>query len=41
MREKKKPYNILVGKPEGSIRMDLGGIGWKGLDWMHLVQDRD
>jgi hypothetical protein len=21
--------------------MDLGEIGWKGMDWIHLVQDRD
>jgi len=21
--------------------MDLRAIGWKGVDWMHLVQDRD
>jgi len=21
--------------------MDLRGIGWKGVDWMHLAQDRD
>jgi len=21
--------------------MDLGKIGWEGVDWMHLTQDRD
>jgi hypothetical protein len=21
--------------------MDLREIGWKGVDWMHLAQDRD
>jgi hypothetical protein len=23
------------------IRMDLREMGWKGVDWMHLAQDRD
>jgi hypothetical protein len=43
----------LVGKPEGKrplgrprhgwedIRLDLREIGWEGVDWMHLAQDRD
>jgi hypothetical protein len=26
---------------EGNIRMDLNEIGWEGVDWMHLAQDRD
>jgi hypothetical protein len=21
--------------------MDLGEIGWEGVEWMHLVEDRD
>jgi hypothetical protein len=28
-------------KWEGNMRMDLGEIGWKVVDWIHLVQDRD
>jgi hypothetical protein len=41
MREKRNAYRILVGKPEGkrlrrrwvdNIKMDLGEIGWSGLD---------
>jgi hypothetical protein len=23
------------------IKMDLGGIEWDGMDWIHLAQDRD
>jgi len=23
------------------IRMDLRGIGWEDVDWIHLAQDRD
>jgi len=26
---------------EDNIRMDLTGIGWGDVDWMHLAQDRD
>jgi hypothetical protein len=24
-----------------NIRMDLTEIGWQGVDWMHLAQDRN
>jgi hypothetical protein len=24
-----------------NIKMDLGGIGWGGMDWIDLAQDRD
>jgi hypothetical protein len=24
-----------------SIKMDLRKIGWDGMDWIHLAQDRD
>jgi hypothetical protein len=34
-----------LGRPrhrwEYNIRMDFGEIGWEGMDWMHLSQDRD
>jgi hypothetical protein len=34
-----------LGRPrhrgEGNIRMDVREIGWEGVDWMHLAQDRD
>jgi hypothetical protein len=26
---------------EESIRMDLGEMGWGGMDWMDLAQNRD
>jgi hypothetical protein len=26
---------------EDNIRMDLREIGWEGVDWTHLAQDRD
>jgi hypothetical protein len=40
-------YRILVRKPEGKrplgspIKMDLREIGWDGMDWIDLAQDRD
>jgi hypothetical protein len=52
-QEKKNAYRIFVGKPEGkrplgrprrgwdNIRMDLREIGWGGMDWIDLAQDRD
>jgi hypothetical protein len=34
-----------LGRPgrrwEDDIRMDLGEIGWGGMDWIDLSQDRD
>jgi len=34
-----------LGRPrrrwEDNIRVDLREIGWEGVDWMHLVQDRE
>jgi hypothetical protein len=34
-----------LGRPrrtwEDNIRMDLRGIGWGGMDWIDLAQDRD
>jgi hypothetical protein len=35
----------LLGRPrrrwEDNIKMDLKEIGWGGIDWVHLAQDRD
>jgi hypothetical protein len=34
-----------LGRPRrrwvDNIKMDLIGIGWDGMDWIHLTQDRD
>jgi hypothetical protein len=49
--EKRYAYRILMGKPEGkrplgrhrwvdNIKMDLREIGWDGMDWIDLAQDR-
>jgi hypothetical protein len=41
MSEGKKP----LGRPRhrwvDNIKMDLREIGWNGMDWMDLAQDRD
>jgi hypothetical protein len=29
------------GRWESNIRMDLKETDWEGVDWIHLVQDRD
>jgi hypothetical protein len=45
MVEKRNAYRILVGKPEGkrpdNIKMNLREIGWYGVDWIDMAQDRD
>jgi hypothetical protein len=49
MGEKRNAYRILVGKPLGrprrrwvdNIKMDLREIGWDGMEWIDLAQDRD
>jgi hypothetical protein len=49
MREKRNAYRILVGKLEGKrplggldhIKIDLREIGWDGMNWINLAQDRD
>jgi hypothetical protein len=52
MGAKRNAYRTLVAKPEGkrplgrcrwedNIKMDPRKIGWDGLDWIHLAQDRD
>jgi hypothetical protein len=52
MGEKRNAYRILVGKPEERDsweHLDVGGrilewileIGWDGMYWIDLAQDRD
>jgi hypothetical protein len=37
--ERMRPFGKPRHRGEG-FRMDLREIGWEGLEWMHLVQDR-
>jgi hypothetical protein len=43
--EKKIVYRVLVRRPkrrwENNIKMDIREIGWVGMDWLDLAQDRD
>jgi hypothetical protein len=37
-------YRILVAKPDvagDNIKMDLRDIGWHGINWIHMAQDRN
>jgi hypothetical protein len=39
--EGKRPLGIFRCRWKHNVRMDLREIGWEGVDWMHLDQDRD
>jgi hypothetical protein len=39
--EGKRPLGKTRRRWEDDIRMDLRGIGWGGMDWIDLVQDRE
>jgi hypothetical protein len=50
MGETRNAYKILMRKPElgtprrkweDNIKMDLGEIGWGGMDWIDVAQDKD
>jgi hypothetical protein len=39
--ERKEPFGRPGHRWEDDIRNDVRGVGWKGGDWIHLVQDRN
>jgi hypothetical protein len=39
--EGKRPLGRCSHRREDNIKMDLGEIGWGGIDWINLAQDRD
>jgi hypothetical protein len=39
--EGKRPLRRPGCRWEDNVTMDLREIGWEGVDWMHLTQDRD
>jgi hypothetical protein len=39
--KRNKPLKRPRRRWEDNIRMDLTEIGWEGVDWIHLAQDRD
>jgi hypothetical protein len=39
--EGKRPLGRPRSRLENNIRMDRREIGWEGVDWIHLAQDRD
>jgi hypothetical protein len=40
-RKGKRPLGRPRRRWEDHIRMDLRGIGWGGMDWIHLAQNED
>jgi hypothetical protein len=39
--EGKRPIGRERHRWEDNIRMDLREIGWEGVDWIHLAEDRN
>jgi hypothetical protein len=39
--EVKRPLGRPRRRWEDRLKMDLGEIGWGGVEWIHLAQDRD
>jgi hypothetical protein len=39
--EGKRPLGRPTRRWVDNIKMDLGEVGWDGVDWMDLAQDRD
>jgi hypothetical protein len=40
-REGKRPLETPTHIWQDNVRIDLREIGWGGVDWVHLAQDRD
>jgi hypothetical protein len=38
--EGKRPFGRPCHRWEDNIRMDLKEIGWEGVGWMHVAEDR-
>jgi hypothetical protein len=39
--EGKRPLGTSIRRLEDNIKMDLREIGWGGMNWIYLAQDRD
>jgi hypothetical protein len=39
--EGKRPLGRPKHRWKDNIRMDLREVGWEGVDWIHLAQDKD
>ena len=39
--EGRRPLGRLMHRRENNIKMDLTEVGWEGIDWIDLAQDRD
>jgi hypothetical protein len=39
--EGRRPIGSTKHRWESNIKMDLGEVGWEGLDWIDLAQDRE
>jgi hypothetical protein len=37
----RRPLGSPTCRQEDNIKMNLQGVGWRGMDWIALAQDRD
>jgi len=38
--EGRRPHGRSTRRWEDNIRMDIRELGWEGVDWIHMAQDR-
>jgi hypothetical protein len=41
MGERRGAYRVFGARWEDNIKMDLQEVGWGGMDWIDMAQDRD
>jgi hypothetical protein len=41
LEQGKRPLGRSRRRMENNIKMDLQKVGWRGMDWIDLTQDRD
>jgi hypothetical protein len=39
--ERKRPHGRSRYRLKDNIRRNLRGVGWEGVDWMHMTEGRD
>ena len=40
-REGRRPFGTRTFRWDDNIKTDIEGIAWKGVDWIHLAEDKE